>query len=54
MFNNKEIGALNYYFKKYRVQNQSKFMREVIIGTILQKFEDDHPKLFENEQLTLF
>ena len=54
LFNEKELGAINYYCKKYRIQNQSKFFRETIIGAILQKFEDDHPKLFETEQLTLF
>ena len=54
LFNDKELGAIDYYCKKYRINNQSKFMRETIIGTILQKFEDDHPKLFESEQLTLF
>lgn len=54
MLNNKELGAFEYYCKKYRIVNQSKFMREAIMGEILKKFEDDHPKLFENEQLRLF
>jgi len=54
LFNNKELGAIDYYCKKYKIRNQSKFFREAIIGTILEKFEDDHPKLFETEQLTLF
>ena len=54
MLNNKELGAFNYYCKKYRVANQSKFIRETIMIEILRKFEDDHPKLFECEQLRLF
>ena len=54
MLNNKELGALNYYCEKYSIENQSKFMREAIMGEILKKFEDDHPKLFETEQLRLF
>jgi len=54
MLNNKELGALNFFCKKYRINNQSKFMREAIMGEILKTFEDDHPKLFETEQLRLF
>lgn len=55
-FNNKELGALKYYCKKYGIQNQSKFMREVVISEVLKKFDEDYPKLFEVEleQPTLF
>ena len=54
MLNNRELGAFDYFCKKYKIRNKSKFMRETIMGEILRKFEDDHPKLFESEQLTLF
>ena len=45
-FNDIEMKAINQYIEKYRVKNQSKFFREAIIATILQKAEEDHPKLF--------
>jgi hypothetical protein len=54
LLNNKELGAFNYFCKKYKINNQSKFIREAVMSKILKKFEDDHPKLFESEQLTLF
>jgi hypothetical protein len=46
-FNNHEIQALNKYFKKYKVDNQSKFMREAIMKTVLKKFSDDYPTLWD-------
>jgi hypothetical protein len=45
-FNEMEMKAVGQYMEKYRVKNQSKFFREAIIATILQKAEEDHPKLF--------
>ena len=54
-FNQLEIGAINKFCSKYKVNNKSKFMRKVIITEILKKFDDDYPSLFNNqEQLTLF
>ena len=53
-FNNKELTAIEVYCSKYRVANKSQFMRETIIATILQKFSDDYPKLWDDPQLKLF
>jgi hypothetical protein len=52
-FNNLELKALNYYFKKYHVRNQSRFMRETIIKSVLSRFDEEYPTLFDN-QPTLF
>lgn len=46
LFNNREIQAIDNYCRKYRIDNRSKFMREVIISSILKKFDDDYPTLF--------
>ncbi|MBN1186345.1 MAG: hypothetical protein JXB49_28980 [Bacteroidales bacterium] len=54
MLNNHELNALQTYCKKYRVSNKSKFMREAIITAVLKKFDEDHPTLFDDPQLTLF
>jgi len=46
LFNNKELIAIDYYCRKYRINNRSKFMREAIITSILKKLDDDYPTLF--------
>lgn len=48
LFNEKEMQAINHYCKKYKITNRSKMMREMIIGSILKKFDEDYPTLFEN------
>jgi len=45
--NDEEEKALNRYFAKYNVRNKSKFIREAVIGIVLKRFEDDHPRLFD-------
>lgn len=54
MFNEKEMNALNAYIEKYKIENRSKFMREAIISTILRKFDEDYPKLFDEGEGNLF
>jgi hypothetical protein len=45
-FNDREFKAIVQHVNKYRIKNKSKFFREAIIATILQKAEEDHPTLF--------
>ncbi|MBQ9213452.1 MAG: hypothetical protein IJ150_05890 [Bacteroidales bacterium] len=47
MLNDLELQALTKYFKKYKIKNRAKFLRETIMGTIIKKFEEDYPRLFE-------
>lgn len=53
LFNKREIQAIDHYCKKYKIKNKSKFMREMIISSILKKFDEDYPSLFEKKP-TLF
>jgi len=46
LFNDAEMEAIHSFCKKYKITNQARFFREAIIGTILRKTEEDHPKLF--------
>lgn len=46
-FNTLEMQALNKYCKKYKVANQSKLMRELIMSAVLKKFSDDYPTLWD-------
>ena len=46
MLNHRELQALNLYCERYRI-SKSEFMREAIMKTILERFDRDHPSLFE-------
>ncbi len=48
MLNHREMHALNAYCERYRI-SKSKFMREAIMKTILKRFDEDYPSLFEDE-----
>ena len=54
LFNTHEINAINKYCQQFKINNKSKFMREVIITEVLKKFDENYPTLFEEKQLTLF
>lgn len=45
--NDEENKALIRYISKYKVQNKSKFMREVLMLTIIKRMEEDRPTLFD-------
>ncbi len=51
-FNHKEFKLINSFCKKYNIKNRSKFIREAVIKSIIEKMvEQDYPKLFpDNEQ----
>lgn len=49
--NDKELSAVKMYCKKYKILNRSRFIRETIITTILEKFEIDYPSLFDQNQM---
>ncbi|MHC1704751.1 MAG: hypothetical protein AB9846_12660 [Tenuifilaceae bacterium] len=46
LFNTSEMDVIKIYCKRYKIRNQSKFLREAIISRVLHKFEEDHPRLF--------
>jgi hypothetical protein len=45
--NDLEMKALAKYYKKYKVKNHARFLRETIMYAILKKFDEDYPTLFE-------
>ena len=48
--NEKEYNAVCRYLDKYKISNRSRWFRETILMHILQKMEENHPTLFnENE-----
>jgi hypothetical protein len=54
MLNNREMRALGIYCDRFRVKNKSEFLRETIMRAILKRFEEEHPTLWEEPELTLF
>lgn len=54
MLNKREMRALGIYCSRYRIKNKSEFLRETIMKAILKRFEEEHPTLWEENELTLF
>ena len=54
MLNSREMKALGIFCNRYRVKNKSEFLRKTLMMTILKKFEEDHPTLWEENEPTLF
>ena len=49
--NDKENEAIEAYIRKYKVKNKARFLREIIIKEILERFMEDYPTLFEKQEL---
>lgn len=48
--NEKEYNAVNRYLDRYKISNRNRWFRETILMHVLQKLEENHPTLFnENE-----
>ncbi len=47
MLNDVENKVLHRYLATYNVENKSKFIRETLMQTILKKFDEDAPTLFD-------
>ena len=49
--NDKEMRALERFYEKYKIKNKTRFLRETIITTILKKFDEDYPTLFDDREM---
>jgi hypothetical protein len=54
MLNNREMKALDIYCDRYRIKNKSSFLRETVMKTIIKRFDEEHPTLWEDAEPTLF
>lgn len=45
--NDLEYKALMKYYKKYKIKNRARFLREAIMSIVLKKFDEDYPTLFD-------
>lgn len=45
-----EYALIDFYLKKYKITNRSRWFRQLMIGHVLKSMEEDYPTLFnENE-----
>jgi hypothetical protein len=45
-FNDRELAVIDLFCVNYNIKVRARMYREAIIGTILRKLEEDHPRLF--------
>lgn len=48
VLNDKEEDAFNKYIEKYKIENKSRFIREVLMCEVIRRMENDAPTLFDN------
>ncbi|MBO5849876.1 MAG: hypothetical protein J6S20_04345 [Paludibacteraceae bacterium] len=46
LLNDEEKKAFDRYVRKYRIKNQSRFLRELVMISVIRQLEEDHPTLF--------
>ena len=50
MLNEEEYKTIYHYLAKYKITNKSRWFREVVMTSVIQRLSDDYPTLFsENE-----
>ncbi|MBP7219894.1 MAG: hypothetical protein KA995_05675 [Paludibacteraceae bacterium] len=47
VLNDKELNALEAYCKRFRVKNKSRFVRTVLMSTVIERLEQSSPTLFD-------
>ncbi len=50
-FNDKEMEAIDAYCKKYKVEGRAALIREMALRSVMGRFLDDYPTLFEKQDL---
>jgi hypothetical protein len=51
MLNNDEHKALLSHFSKYKIENKSRWYREIIFTHVLRTLEEDYPTLFDESEM---
>lgn len=46
-----EFELINFYLKKYKISNRSRWFRETIINHVLKNMDMDYPTLFEENEM---
>jgi hypothetical protein len=51
MLNNDEQKALLSHFSKYKIENKSRWYREIIFTHVLRTLEENYPTLFDESEM---
>ncbi|MDD4158326.1 MAG: hypothetical protein PHH64_02825 [Proteiniphilum sp.] len=51
MLSDEEHSLIQFYLKKYRITNRSRWYRETVLNHILKNMEQDYPTLFEENEM---
>ncbi len=51
MLNEEEFELINYYLKKYKINNKSRWLRETVMNYILKNMDMDYPTLFDENEM---
>ena len=46
-----EYNLIQFYLKKYKITNRSRWYRETIINHMLKNMDQDYPTLFEENEM---
>lgn len=49
--NDDEHDLIQFYLKKYKISNRSRWYRETVISHILKNMDQDYPTLFEENEM---
>ena len=49
--NDEEYDFIQFYLKKYKITNRSRWYRETIINHMLKNLDQDYPTLFEENEM---
>ncbi len=52
LLNDLERDAFDRYCRTNKIHNKSQLIREALFSKVLKSFEDNHPKLFDDETMT--
>lgn len=47
----KEHDLIQFYLKKYKISNRSRWYRETIMNHVLKNMDQDYPTLFEENEM---
>lgn len=50
-FNDKEMEAIDKYCQKYKVESRAALIREAALRSVMGRFLEDYPTLFEKQDL---
>lgn len=51
MLSDEEYSLIDFYLKKYKISNRSRWFRETVLNHVLKNMEQDYPTLFEENEM---